>query len=149
VLEIPMRLVFWGQIRLGKPGPDEFERRLAAVVRRYEPNELHVEVLSSRRGAVARARVDVVVNYARAARLRVRRLAAPEVRQSLGLPTSATKHELSESLGQVFPELQHRMPRKMAWRRDSRMYVFEAIALAAASTSRGGRRRYESTNNWW
>jgi hypothetical protein len=49
------------------------------------------------------------------------------------LPLTAPKHDVSNRLLKIFPELTRKAPRKRIWQRDPRMILFDAIAMCVAA----------------
>ena len=133
ILEGERRLVDWGTAQLGRRDDQEFRARLAMIIESNRPTLLVCEDLAAdQRGATARRRVGVAVGFARSLSLKCVVRRPQTIRVALGLDGRASKHDVADRLIELFPELMRLRPRRRIWQRDSRMRLFEAVALCCA-----------------
>ena len=139
LLEGGVRLVDWGTMTLGVRSDAEYCARLEELVRQYSPWMVAVEDYSNtRRGQMARARIEVTLECAQFNDVHTTSISPGEARQVLGLPLRASKHHVALRLIELFPELSRKSPRRAIWHRDARMDVFESVALSVAATNTNG-----------
>ncbi len=138
VVEGKRRLVDWGLARVGRQKNADSLRRLAIMVRVYEPRVLVTEDCASRtcqRRQRIRLLIAGMVRYAQAAKLDVRLLSWPTVRERLDLDPRANKEAIAAAVARIFPTIADRIPpHRKAWMSErSGMSLFDAAAFAAAA----------------
>jgi hypothetical protein len=134
VVERRRGVIDWGQAELDTKNESEFIARIEAHIKRCSPAVLALETqVNTRRGE--RAVRQIGVTFAVSVRLGVATVALSPaaIRAALSLPSKATKHDVAGRLCEVFPEIAHHKPTKVIWKKDPRMNVFNAVALAATA----------------
>ena len=130
-------LVNWG-IKVVKGG-DKNSRCLANVVNliaHYEPNVIALENTrsgGSRRGSRVQRLIQEIIALAKDERINVKQFSRKELSFGFFSEAQETKHAVAEYLAARFPEeLGLRLPpKRRAWmNEDSRMHIFDAVALA-------------------
>lgn len=142
----PLALIDWGVRTCTRKSGAHCEQSLGSLIARYEPTALVIEDVSETR-ALRRASllsfttgiIDLVdrlgvpfYSYSRAA-----------VRTVFSAGGAATKANISQALGERFPELLARVPNKrLPWQsEDSRMSIFDALSFAVTHLASGSRQR--------
>lgn len=131
LLEARGRLIDSGKIDLGTDNDEEFAARLRAEITRCSPSALAIEnCTEGKRKEKAQRRVSLAGKLARQLKVRCVPIGREAVRRDLGFLGVATRHEVAVALSRTFPEIAHRLPKRSIWRRDPRLHVFMALALA-------------------
>lgn len=140
VMEGGRGLIDWGAAELGEDSDVEFLVRVERKIRRCAPALLVLEDCQRPdRSARALRRTEDTILFALRAGLLTAFFTAGEVNELISLPVTATKHQVAEHLCGVHPELMPHLPVPSLWRRDPRMNIFRAIALAAAGLAHASR----------
>lgn len=135
VIERGRGLVDWGEAELGRDSDEEFVRRVRLQIERSSPALLALEKTSdTSRGAKAKRRVDAALALATHLCLKSVELSPYEVREGLSVTAGATKHDLVDQLCEMYPELTRQKPVRSIWKRDPRINVFNAVALAVGAS---------------
>ncbi|HXR46674.1 MAG TPA: hypothetical protein VN784_04470 [Candidatus Limnocylindrales bacterium] len=120
---------------------DKNEKCLAKVetlIKFYQPEVLvlqDVRAKGSRRALRIKRLYRAVVRFARKQKIKVELISEAQLRTLLLGDPRGTKHEIAEMIAKLFPdELALRLPpKRRAWESaDSRMDIFDAVALAVA-----------------
>lgn len=125
-------LLDWGCREVVKRRPEEWRRKLAKLIGRYNPELIVLErVEESRRGPWARAFAADVAAFVREHGIEVAEVSRSEVQKAFA-ESGKTKHEIAVALARLFPELEPRLPRKRKpWMsEDERMSIFDALSFA-------------------
>lgn len=136
VLEGSEELVDWGVKVIQGNRNREALAKAKEMIAHYEPRILVLEDTSAknaRRAPRIRALTSKIRALARSQKLRVAMFSQKQIRHAFFPDGKATKHSLAEIMTQRFPEeLGSRLPpKRRAWmREDSRMSIFDAVALA-------------------
>jgi Holliday junction resolvasome RuvABC endonuclease subunit len=142
VMEEPNALVDWG---LKAVKGDKNARCLSGIADLIGRNKPTVIVLENaqtggaRRAARIQALAQAIIDLAKAEKVMVKLFSRQKVRQGLFPKGQGTKYAQAQLLAARFPEeLAYRVPRKRRpWMsEDSRMDIFEAVALAQHLFSR-------------
>jgi hypothetical protein len=144
VLEGPDCLVDWGVKGTNRYSRDRNGwclRQLADLIALYQPELLLVED-SSANGSRRSERVDRLIQMARDAALergvKVRAIPRTKLGRAFVHDSQATKYRMALAIAGRFPELARRLPpiRKPWMSEDTRMGIFDAVALALAFYAR-------------
>lgn len=125
-------LLDWGSREVVKRRPEEWRRKLAKLIGRYNPELIVLErVEESRRGPWARTFAADVAAFVREHGIKVAEVTRRDV-QAVFAESGKTKYEIAVALARLFPELEPRLPRKRKpWMsEDERMSIFDALAFA-------------------
>jgi len=138
VLEAPAFLVDWGS-KSTRAKSGGVVRKVDALLSRYKPDVLVLEDLAAkgaRRRKRARREIGSIERLAFTRGVRVERVSRLGVLDTFA--PGKSKYEVALSLGEIFPVLANRLPRKRStWRpEEARMSVFDALGIAAATVER-------------
>jgi hypothetical protein len=134
VVEPRRGLIDWGEAELGRNVDDEFIERVVWQIRRCLPGMLAIEDwTNSLRGERTRRRTRAAVALAKRLGLATVVLSRMELRNALQLGPDATRHDVADRMCDFHPELTHQKPSRAIWKKDPRMNVFAAVALATAA----------------
>lgn len=131
VLEGRESLVDWGLAQVMPATSARVRDRVRKLLRRFEPEILILEEPEgSRRGRRARRLIRGLSNLADQEDTAWCMVSRAQVEEAFGDP--ANKYEIARAVAELFPELEHRMPRKRrAWMsEDERMGIFDAASFA-------------------
>jgi len=142
VMEPPATLVDWGVKSVKGDKNTDCLRHVLTMMTLYHPDLLVLEdALSkgSRRSPRIQKLCEQIVTVARNSQADVRVIPREKVRQRFFEDGMGSKHELAQQLAARFPEeLGTRLPpkRKPWMSEDTRMDIFEAVALALVGMNR-------------
>jgi hypothetical protein len=125
-------LLDWGCREVMKSRPEEWRRKIAKFIGRYNPDLIVLERMEpSRRGPWARRFAADVGVFARDLGIAVGEISRREVQEEFS-ESGRTKYEIAVAIARLFPELEPRLPRKRKpWMsEDDRMSIFDALAFA-------------------
>jgi hypothetical protein len=131
LLEGRESLVDWGLAQVMPGNATRLRARVRKLLRRFEPELLVLEEPEgSRRARRARRLIKALSELAEKEDVAWCMVSRPQVEEAFGDP--ANKHEIARAVAELFPELEHRMPRKRtAWMsEDERMGIFDAASFA-------------------
>ena len=134
VVESRGKLVDWGVARVWGKSDQAFVARVEELVLRYLPVAIALGEPDGRRSPRAARRIRLLASYAHQSRIHALHMSPTDVRATLQRP-GATKHEVAETLVDLFPELEPYLPphRRPWMSEDARMDIFDALALAIAA----------------
>lgn len=145
LLERGDRLVDWGRKRgLGGSTQGKCVAAVQALIRLYRPDALVLEdctAPASRRCRRVRTLIRALSRIAARQGIQVRHVPPRFLREVCAGNPRATKHDVAGALATRFPELARKVPpRRKAWMtEDSRINLFDALALAASALQAGDR----------
>jgi len=131
----PVRLVDWGVSSCRRRRQVSCDQAIARVLERYKPTSFVIEAPADaspmRRNALS-AFIEGVADVVTEAKVPVFAYSRHTVRQGFASSNAFTKQQIAELLAGQFPELLPRLPRpREVWEsEDSRMSIFDALALA-------------------
>lgn len=143
VIEGKETFIDWGvkSVKVNKNA--ESLKKVKALIAHYQPGMLVLQDTEhSRRSARIRALSKRIITLAGTRKVRVKLFSREQVMQIFFVNAPGTKQALAEILAERFPEeLGSRLPpKRRAWMsEDSRMDIFDAVALAVISRLRSGR----------
>jgi hypothetical protein len=132
--ENPLSPIDWGmkEIRGGK-----WNARCVAAVRslieRHHPGVLTIPTPTpAERGSRTERLLALIANHAVGESLEIHRYSQSDVRRCFARVGAVTRYEIAQAIASQVHALSHRLPPvRNAWQRvDTRMYLFEAAALA-------------------
>jgi hypothetical protein len=135
VVEGPDNLIDWG-IRLARGEKKAACLRIVeALILLYRPNIIVVENCQAHgcsRGQRAKDLIEDIAAFAKARRIKCRRVARLTVQKTFSKFNAFTKHQMALELVTRFPELTRHLPRaRKSWMsEDMRMSIFDAAAFA-------------------
>ncbi len=144
VLEGPETLVDWGVKPVKGDKNTESLTKVEKLIAHYQPGVLVLQdtlAKHSRRSARIRTLSKRIITMAATRKIRVALFSREKVMQVFFADDHGTKHALAEILAQRFPEeLGSRLPpkRKLWMSEDSRMDIFDAVALALMPRLKSG-----------
>jgi Holliday junction resolvasome RuvABC endonuclease subunit len=136
VLEGKATLIDWGVKSVKESKNTRCLAKIGTLIAHYQPTIIVLQNHSdrdSRRSARIRALSRLIVALASRRKVMVKLFSNAQIRRAFVPDGKGTKYALAEILAQRFPEeLGHRLPpKRRAWMsEDSRMNIFEAVALA-------------------
>lgn len=128
-------LIDWGIPVLKTRTTREADRKVRFLIARFAPTFLVVEHHTlTRRRRRARRIIEKIGSTGDALGLPVIEVSRPQVREHFS-QTDGTKYEIALALAALFPELEHRLPRKRKpWMsEDERMNIFDALSFVATA----------------
>jgi hypothetical protein len=136
VLEAPAFLVDWGS---RKATSSDILQKVDELFGRYKPDVLVLEdpaADGARRRKRARREIGSIERRALKRGLRVERVSRLGVRNTFA--PGKSKYEVAALLGEIYPVLANRLPRKRkTWMpEEARMSVFDAVGFAGATVER-------------
>jgi len=137
VVQLDHGLIDWGEAELSSNSDEVFVERILAQIYRSLPAAVAVEdVLNTLRERSARRRISLITSYLGERSVELRAVPRTLIVSSLGMNDAATKQQIADQLCIRFPEIAHLRPRTFAWKKDRRMNLFDAIALAVAGQAK-------------
>lgn len=139
VLEANGRPVDWGIKELNataKRVDKELLRKLHPIIDRYDPILIALEdCRDGTRGDRALRMIDTIAGHASLLDKRRELLSRDEVKFILGLPETATKHDVAVKVTECLPALRGYLPpkRQLGYSEVESMNIFDAAALAVAA----------------
>ncbi len=135
VLEGPARLIDWGVKEARSDKNPKALRLIKDLLDRYQPDVIVVEDYSgkgSRRCLRVQKLIKAILELVSAKGISSRSFSHSKVRKVFHSFEAFTKHQISKTIAQLFPELEPRLPpfRKPWMSEDYRMSIFDAVALA-------------------
>lgn len=137
VFEGPARLVDWGTRDIRKDKEQVTLHKIEELVRLYRPTVIVVEDCGhrkSRRNPRVRRLTERILVAAGAFGVEGRSLPLAVVYRAFAGTSAGTKYGIATALVRAFPELMVRLPpKRKPWQsEDSRMSIFDAVALGLA-----------------
>jgi endonuclease/exonuclease/phosphatase family metal-dependent hydrolase len=137
IFEGPGRLIDWGVAYVGRDKKAGALLRVAALLRRYDPDILVIEDHASRacrRRDRVRDLLRSMLHLASAHSIVMHRVSMRAVRAIFSTVGVAMKYEIAAALASRYPELAPFLPRrrKLWMSEDDRMGIFDAAAFAVA-----------------
>ena len=134
VMEGRDNLVDWGMMYVPGGNRDQAFRKVRLMLDRYRPDHLvtlHPQK-SPQRGLRVRRLLAGILDLAKEQDVPRTGLSRDQVRRVFSEFDETTKQVIAQTIASRFPELQHRLPpkRKPWMSEDSRMAIFDAVALA-------------------
>ncbi|MEO7300523.1 MAG: hypothetical protein ABI042_18315 [Verrucomicrobiota bacterium] len=133
-------LVNWGVKTIEGDKNSMSVLRIKDLIAQYQPNLVVLEETSAygtKRSSRTQALTKKIVALVKRDKIQVRLFSATEIRKAFFPEGEGTKQEIAEIIAKRFPEeLAHRLPpKRRAWQReDTRMGIFDAVALALMIT---------------
>jgi hypothetical protein len=138
VLEPSDKLIDWGVVHVPSSNTEECLFRVAKFIDRYRPDVVITEHpnKSPHRGERVRLLLANILHLATTKRKRRTGISRTQVRGRFSKLGRITKRRIAVTIAKQFPELEPRLPRlRKPWMaQDSRMAIFDALALALTWT---------------
>src|SRR5262249_42050389 len=115
-VELPLRLIDWGQVKLGKITRREFRRRVERTLRTLQPTVVVCEdCTDTQRGKRTRAWIRVAIETSDLRGMATCLLKRSDVRRALGVHSTASRYFIIATIANRFEELRHLQPVKRSW----------------------------------
>lgn len=133
VLEGPEQLIDWGVKRVNKTKNPNCLCKIESLIEHYQPNVIVLEdCKGSRRSLRVQELIRKIMRLASKKKITCRSFSRSKIGKVFSQSSVLTKYQIASIIAEKFPELVPHVPpvRKPWMSEDSRMSIFDAVALA-------------------